>query len=475
MVSLEAGIGSRVSISTMSPRRPDLAGLFPAGVRLWLLALALACSLPSMAKAAGAENRQAVLLRDTVLLPPADTVGTGLEPEVKVSVSIDDRGRVSRVEVLSVRPASEYDDLFRRHTMDELMRWRYAPALEDGTPVAETRRWTVQYRARESRTEVSSASEIPLPGFLVARENAAARHERMMSLPLEVRKKFLLSYSEIAEKHLIRERRQQYSTESFVVVSDSDSADLAKIVAHNLEVALSLVHGLLAPSIESQPSDLKRIVYLYSHSASFEAMRAELLPLTREKATYYPPGLITYHLELPSSDYLLSFLIHEACHGYSDHELTRSGLSLPSWLEEGFAEYMGNSQVKKGQLLPGRTLKRELVLNHQVGVLNTATKAGWDLARVKQALRTREAPTLEEVVTADRGIFYGTDAHLYYGMSWLLVHFLRHGEPQWAEESFPAMMLYLAEGYPAGAAVETAYGRDLASLEEPFLKYARQF
>ena len=122
-----------------------------------------------------------------------------------------------------------------------------------------------------------------------------------------------------------------------------------------------------------------------------------------------------------------------------------------------------------------RTLKRQFVLNHQIGVLRQTTGAGWSLGRVQEALRKREGLTLEELVAADRDIFYGDRSHLYYGMSWLLVHFLRHGEPHWAEDNFPTLMLYLAEGYPARAAVETAYGRDLSSLEAPFLEYARKF
>ncbi len=415
-----------------------------------------------------------MLLRDSLLLPPVKSAGSGLAPEVKVRVSIDERGRVVDVEVVSIRPASEYDEVFRESTIEELLSWRYAPAIEDGEPQATTLEWTVQYQANSDNVPINPARF--LPPFLLVREDAEARHARLMSLPLEKKKEILLSYARIGEKYLDRSRRRQFETDRFVVVTDAESPESAGIVGRNLEVALGVVHRLLQPHIEPQPSRLKVLVYLYSRRSSFDAMRAELAGLVGSMATYYAPGLITYSLEVPSSEFLMSFLIHESCHAYSDHQLRRPGFPFPRWLEEGFAEYMGNSQVKKGQLLPGRTLKRKFVLNHFVPRVQVArTGAGWDLKRVQQALRKGEGLTLEELVSADRDIFYGDKSYLYYGTSWLFVHFLRHGEPEWAEESFPLLMLYLAEGYPARAALEAAYDADLEDLQGPFLKYVKSF
>ena len=417
-----------------------------------------------------------ILLRETQLLPPVATTGIDLAPEVKVRVAIDDRGKVSMVEVLSIKPTTEYDEVFRQHTVEELQQWRYAPAIKNGQPVGETMEWIVQYRAPSPNSIIQGPSKSLLPRLIAARIDAEARHQQVLNLPAEKRKEILLSYSQVAEKYLIAERRQEFSSPRFVVVSDSDSPDLSRIVAHNLEAALNIIQRMTEQHVEPQPDDLKIVVYLYSQRAAFEAMRLDLARLAGEFVTYYPPGLITYYLELQSAEFLMSFLIHEASHGYSDHHLRRAGFSFPRWFEEGFAEYMGNSQIKKGQLLPGKTLKRKFVLNHRTsGAVNTTTVAGWDLQQVKQALRQGKAPSLEQVVSADRDIFYGDRADLYYGMSWLLVHFLRHGESEWQDRQFPTMMLYMAEGYPAAAAVETAYGQDLESLEQTFLAYARKF
>lgn len=417
-----------------------------------------------------------ILLRETQLLPPVATTGVDHAPEVKVRVAIDDRGKVSTVEVLSIKPTTEYDEVFRQHTIAELEQWRYGPAIENGQPVSETMEWIVQYKAPSSNSINAGPSKSLLPRFIAARRDAEARHQQVLSLPAEKRKEILLSYSQVAEKYLLEGRRQEFSSPRFVVVSDSDSPDLSRVVAHNLEAALNIIQQMTEQHVEPQPDDLKMVVYLYSQRTAFEAMRLDLARFAGDFATYYAPGLIAYYLERSSADYLLSFLIHEASHAYSDHHLRRAGFPFPYWFEEGFAEYMGNSQIKKGQLLPGKTLKRKFVLNHRAsGAVNTTTVAGWDLQRVKQALRQGEALSLKEVVSAGRDIFYGDRSDLYYGMSWLLIHFLRHGEAEWQDRQFPTMMLYMAEGYPAAAAVETAYGQDLQGLEQRFLEYARKF
>ena len=421
-----------------------------------------------------AEDRLPVLLRSSLLQPPAESAGTGLAPEVGVRVDIDERGKVTAVDVRSIDPSSEHDEVFRRHTVDQLLQWRYAPAVVDGQPTATSLEWKVQYQAGKGSGKKSSHGF--LPPFLFAQADAEARHARLLSLSLDKQKEVLLRYATVAEKHIDPQRRQRYETERFVVVTDAEHSETASIVARNLEVSLNALGQLLQPHLMPQPSRLKFLVYLYTKRNDFNAMRAELSGLALGLATYYAPGLIVYHLEVSSGEFLLSLLIHEASHAYSDRYLRRPGFSFPSWLEEGFAEYMGNSQIKKGKLLPGRTLKRRFVLNHRAtGARVQATVAGWDLKRVRLALARGEGLTLPDLITADRDVFYGDRSFLYYGMSWLFVHFLRHGEPGWEDVNFAKMMLYMAEGYPAQAALEAAYGRGYRAFEAPFLDYVKSF
>lgn len=422
-------------------------------------------------------DRTPVLLRKTSLLPPAESVGTGLEPEVRVRVKIDRRGTVEEVEVLSVKPSSELDETFAAHTRGELMTWRYAPAIENGEPVAKTLDWTVKFQVASGSTGHDPGKGRSVPSVLqpsggVGPWETTRRRELFQAMNPDRQQEILRSYSRIAEKYIVIEDRKQFSSDHFVVVTDFAAEELPRQVAQNLEAAFQTIAAFHQPEIEPYPHNFKTLVYLYSSPDSFRAMRAELSPFTQEWATYYPPGLIVYHLEV-TSDALLGFLIHEASHAYSDHHLRRH--PLPPWFEEGFAEYMGNSRVKKGRLVPGETLKRRYVLNHaSAGARISTTEAGWDLDHVRQAVRSGDAPSLDQLLTTDYQTFYGPDSHLNYGLAWLFVHFLRHGEENWKDDVFPRLVLYLAEGYPARYALESLYGRSVESMEEDFRRHVRK-
>lgn len=431
--------------------------------------------------AAEGESRAAVLLRKSQLLPPVESAGSGLAPEVELQVTVDARGQVETVEVLSIKPPSELDDVFRRNTEKTVSRWRYAPAVENGEPVPVTLRWSVQYRqAPEASAASDEASLLPVSLFL--REDANQRHARILGLPLGKRKEILLRYSGIAEQSLDAAYRRQTSTQRFVVVTDAEEPKTAEIVANNLEVTTNVTLGLLGDVVEPRTDELKVLVYLFrTQAALMKAQEALCLSAGYGVGTYLSPGLIVMSLEARSSDALLSDLIHESTHAYSDRFLRRAGFAMPLWMEEGLAEYMANSQIRKGHLEPGRLLRRKYVFIHAnngapVGITAAHTDGGWNLARIKRAIAAGEGIPLAELVASDHNVFYGDRRNLFYGTSWLLAHFLRHGRPEWEEKKrFPELILYLAEGYPASLAVESVYGLSFEQLEEPFKTYVQKF
>jgi hypothetical protein len=188
---------------------------------------------------------------------------------------------------------------------------------------------------------------------------------------------------------------------------------------------------------------------------------------------YNPAGLLVFHMNQPSNETLTGLLLHEATHAYIDRYVVRPGVNPPRWLNEGFAEYIGNSTIRKKQLIPGKKRTTEVYRNSwfvQTGRSHTLVTA----KTVRDAIRSGEAMTLEEVITAGPQEFYGERTSMFYAMSWLLVHFLRHGEEGWAENEFPSLMLYVAEGYPAQEALRQFYG-ELEDLESRFHDYVRGF
>ena len=411
-----------------------------------------------------------VLLRSGLLLTPVEAAGSGVAPEVKVRVSVDAAGRVAKVEVLKIEPSTSFDEVFRRATVENLRQWRYAPARSDGEPVATTLEWTVQFLAKEA-PEAGGLADSPI----VADDDlGAARRARVSALTREERVAILDRYIKAAEKHLDAGQRRRADSARFVVVSDAPDAKTAEIVAGNLEAAFNVLDRLFRPAIEPQPEPYKVVAFVYWHQASFDAVEHELGgPPGGPAGFYLPPGFLAFHLELPTAESPLHILLHESFHAYADRHLARPGFSLPLWLDEGLAEYLANSEIKKGELIPGRVLRGKFVFSHSGGAARQRTAAAYSLDDVRHAIRSGEAPTLAQVMKADRTVFYGEKRDLLYPMAWLLVHFLRHARPEWSEGSFPALVLYLAEGYPTDDALRATYDASPAELEVAFRAYAK--
>ncbi len=440
-------------------------------VRRLVLVAAVLCAGTAVAEEG---DRVPVLLRKSVLLTPIETAGTGLAPEVKVRVKLDDRGRVVEVETLGVTPSSEYDQLFLERTREEISYWRYAPAIRGGQAAAATLEWTVQFRARSLEDGGGETHRLWIPLPVSSSGGAEARRAQILALPLEQRKQLLSHQSRLAEKFVNREHRKRFDSPRFVVVSDTKDPKTAEITAGNLEAVFNIVQGLFGSQIEPQPEPLKIVVYMFTSQRSFDALKAELGWYEWSSGYYSPAGLFAFHLEQSSMDSLLGLMMHEATHAFVDRHLVQPGSYLPRWLGEGFAEYLGNSEIRKGRLIPGRTAKRKFVLVPGFGAVRRAPESRLSLEDVKRKIRRGDGLRVEQLMTADSGTFYGEKRELYYPSSWLLVHFLRHGEADWAEQEFSSFLLYVAEGYPAAAALETVYGVTPAELEDRFQQYVQK-
>ncbi len=435
---------------------------------LWLAALALSAG----ADPARQGDRAPVVLRKSLLLTPVETAGTGLAPEVKVRVDVDARGRVVEVGTLGVAPASEYDELFEEVARSEISRWRYAPAYKDGKAAPTTLEWTVKFQARDRRDEPGSAAAwVPLAS--IPGGGAESRRARILALPLEQRKQLLRQQSSAAERYLDPAHRRRADSPRFVVISDAPRHDTAELSAGNLESIFNVIQGLFAGRIEPQPEPLKIVVYMFARRGAFDRLKADLGDLEWSAGFYSPAGLFAFHLEVPTAEALLAMMMHEATHAWVDRHLVEPGSYLPRWLGEGLAEYLGNSEVRKGRLIPGRTAKKKFVLVPGYGAVLATPESRLSLEEVKRKIRRGEGLTVEQLTTAGSETFYGEKRSLYYPSAWLLVHFLRHGEAAWAEREFPGFMLYAAEGYPAAEALKTVYGAAPAQLEERFRQYVQ--
>ena len=129
---------------------------------------------------------------------------------------------------------------------------------------------------------------------------------------------------------------------------------------------------------------------MYAKRGSFDRLKAELGALEWSDGFYDPAGLFAFHLEVASMESLLGIMMHEATHAYVDRYLVQPGSYLPRWLGEGFAEYVGNSEIRKGKLIPGRTAKDKFVLIPGYGAVRAKSIPRMSLADVKRKIRDGE-------------------------------------------------------------------------------------
>ena len=429
-----------------------------------LLLAALLASAPSRAAV-----EPPYPLRTPTPLVPEETAGSGLVPEARVRIGIDARGAVERVEVLSIEPSTEHDARFLAVLVETLSQWRYAPQRRDGVPEATSLEWRVRFPARDESGQA-------VPRILGARASGGdpeARRSRVLALP-EARRIALLDEELRTAQGLLEPGRARLAqTPRVVARSDAESERVAAAVAGNVEAIFATLARELLPGFVQQPERIKLQVVAYRSRASYAALMREMPEYEWSAGFYSPSGLVAFHLEQPSDEAATALLLHETAHAFLDRYVVRRGVALPCWFGEGLAQYVGNSEVRDGRLVPGKKAhgRYELWRGRHVRV---DSEAALEAARLQRELRKGEGPGVARLLGATPETFYGAGRELYYGSAWLFVHYLRHGAPDWATTRFPQLVLYLAEGYPGDAVVRQLYG-DPDALEAAFRAYAKSF
>ena len=136
------------------------------------------------------------------------------------------------------------------------------------------------------------------------------------------------------------------------------------------------------------------------------------------------------------------------------HEYTHTVLHanfrwLPLWLDEGMAEFFGNTRFEGRKIYIGAPSNRYRVLRQQ------------PLIPVDTLLSMR---TLKD----------GDEAQLFYAESWALVHFLHFGPGMLGGEKLNQFEALLQNGTEQKKAFQAAFG-DTATLEKSFEQYVRQY
>jgi len=396
---------------------------------------------------------------------------------VRAKLFIDTSGKVARIEVTSVDPKSPLDEAFRAAARVGLSAWRFAAAEKDGRPVPSETLVGMQFEASEAPIGAGPASAnlwsaFGDGGFESARYEQRAR---ILAMTVAARRKAADVLAAKAEALLKPGQRASAANDWFEVVTDFGGQKQADALLQNVGATYFALGKLLGDRIPPRPMEDRIRVYVFETNAQYQSLVAGTVPFEGSEGVYDSAGVLAFHAQHPTIGRFVSSMLHESTHAFVDRHLVRQGVQLPRWLDEGLAEYVGESDVKDKKIVPGGHARRQ-----ELGAANGAIVFWQAPARAraegaKRAQREKRALTLQEIVSAGVETFYGKDVALYYAQGWLAVHFLRHGQPEWAEGAFPKFLLYVAEGYPADQALRTSYGVDAAQLEASFQRYVKSF
>ncbi|MFO0827134.1 MAG: DUF1570 domain-containing protein [Phycisphaerales bacterium] len=166
-------------------------------------------------------------------------------------------------------------------------------------------------------------------------------------------------------------------------------------------------------------------------------------------------GLAFFTENLPRSR-VFHVIQHEGFHQYA---FSRFGHDLPPWVNEGIAEFFGESVVVDGTVVIGQTSERSLK------TLQAAIAAG-------KFLRFRDLITMN----GDRwnANVTGGNAALQYMQAWSMVHFLVYGDGGKYQGAFEKYLALLNRSVAPYDAFVQAFGTDdIDSFEQRWLEHAK--
>lgn len=263
-----------------------------------------------------------------------------------------------------------------------------------------------------------------------------------------------------ADKMMSSLKRGDLETRHFQIATDVFTDEVLAELAGSLEGTYYAIDQVL--DLPLAKTERKVRVYFFEHPAQHYRI------MGRTRGAYLAPGLLAFYKGDSATQELLMVLVHETTHAFIDQFIEREA-QLPVWLNEGFATYLGFSVIHAGTLQPGvfYTVHRQEFLRSTIRSRMPAAEAAKRVAR-----RIKRGPliTLDELLAADKSIFYGINHRDHYELAWAFVHYLRNGAPD-GKTKFPRLVAAFARGADPLPAFGEAYSQSPSELESAFHEY----
>jgi hypothetical protein len=281
---------------------------------------------------------------------------------------------------------------------------------------------------------------------------------------------------------LIRDRNyRSESSERYRVQSDDPRLDAGAAVAL-LDDFREYFDAFWSGKLELADYDGRSRVFLFYSFHKFNQMMSGDFRFStiRPKGHYGPLfNAITLHTDSGCPEDLANSLVHEAAHQLCDQRLFVSEEAAPRpWLSEGLASYFGftlqdsSGSFREGEIGGKRSkLLRDTRSSRGCSDIKGALRAG------KQALKDArgegESPVRLLISAESAGDFYGPRVRSNYALSWILVHFLLHGDSGAHREPFVAYLELASRGPATGERLLELLGMSSTELDAALEKHLK--
>lgn len=139
---------------------------------------------------------------------------------------------------------------------------------------------------------------------------------------------------------------------------------------------------------------------------------------------------------------------HEGFHQFA-HAVIRG--ELPTWLDEGIAEYFGESLFTGDAFVSG-------------------VVPPWRLQRLKEEIKAARLKSIKDIMLTTHEQWNGRLSIENYDEAWSMVHFLAHGENGRYQDAFVTFMKLIGRGIPWAVAWKQTFG-DASGFEQRWREY----
>jgi hypothetical protein len=288
----------------------------------------------------------------------------------------------------------------------------------------------------------------------------------------EIRRRFLQEADAI-----VRDRNYSGRAGAHYRVQTDDPRLRAQVVVELLESFRSYFESFWSEDLKLLPyEDTGQVYLLYSYFKYNRLFTGKERFDESRSAGHYRAffDVVVVHTDAVPGG-LADVLVHEAAHQLVAQQLFGPAeATVAPWLNEGLASYFGFTfRAPDARFQPGVIGGKSVSLfpdgkHGQAGM-------GWErLQAFRKGWKKGERWPLGDLIAMeDRGLFYSENVTEHYAASWLLVHYLLHGEEGGHRDGFPRFLKHEAagEGGAEGLYEDLGIGRE--DLERRYSDYVR--